>query len=88
MQCYNNLRRISQVKTTGISMNVAKVALILILLLLMVVIFFALTGMDVRNPMAAIERIIGWTIELNRSLNRMMREFMFSISTSIREWFQ
>ena len=69
-------------------MNVAKVALILIFLLLMVVIFFALTGMDVQNPMAAVERIVGWTIELNRSLNRMMREFMFSISTSIRERFQ
>jgi len=88
MQCYNYLRRISQVKTTGIGMNVAKVVLILIVLLLLVVVFFAMTGMDVNNPMIAIERIIGWTIELNRTLNRMMREFMFSIRTSIQERFQ
>ena len=69
-------------------MNVAKVALILIFLLLLVIIFFAMTGMDVNNPMIAVERIIGWTIELNRTLNRMMREFMFSIRTSIQERFQ
>ena len=88
MRCYNYLRRISQVNTTGIGMNVAKVALILIFLLLLVVIFFAMTGMDVNNPMIAIEKIVGWTIELNRTLNRMMREFMFSIRTSIQERFQ
>ena len=69
-------------------MNVAKVALILIVLLLMVVIFFALTGMDVRNPMVAVERIIGWTIELNRTLNRLMREFLISVRTTLREGFQ
>jgi len=69
-------------------MNVAKVALILIFLLLLVVIFFAMTGMDVNNPMAAVERIIGWTVELNRALNRMMRELLFSIRTSVRERFQ
>ena len=69
-------------------MNVAKVVLILIFLVLLVIIFFALTGLDVNNPMGALERTLAWTIELNRSLNRMMREFMFSIRTAIQERFQ
>ena len=69
-------------------MNVAKVVLILIFLVLLVIIFFALTGLNVNNPMDALERILAWTIELNRSLNRMMREFMFSIRTAIQERFQ
>ncbi len=69
-------------------MNVAKVVLILIFLVLLVIIFFAITGLDVNNPMIALERIVAWTIQMNRSLNRMMREFMFSIRTSIQERFQ
>ena len=69
-------------------MNVAKVALILIFLLLLVVIFFALTGLDVNNPMPAIERILAWVVRLNRTLNMMMRDFIFSIQKSIREGFR
>ncbi len=48
-------------------MNVAKVALTLIFLLLMIIIFFALTGLDVNHPMAAVERIIAWSARLNRT---------------------
>lgn len=69
-------------------MNVAKVALILIFLLLLIVIFFALTGLDVNNPMPAVERILAWVIRLNRTLNVMMRNFILSIQNSIRESFQ
>ncbi len=69
-------------------MNVAKVALILIFLLLMVIVFFALTGLDVNNPMPAIERILAWVVRLNRTLNVMMRDFIISIQNSIRETFQ
>lgn len=69
-------------------MNVAKVALILIFLLLLVIIFFALTGMDVRNPMPAVVRILDWVVELNRTLSRILQEFIFSIRISIKERFQ
>jgi hypothetical protein len=66
-------------------MNVAKVALILIFLLLLIIVFFALTGLDVRNPMPAIERILAWTIELNRSVSRAIQNFFASVRISIRE---
>lgn len=69
-------------------MNIAKVALILIFLLLLVIIFFALTGLDVNNPMPAIERILAWAVRMNRTLNMMMRNFILSIQNSIRETFQ
>ncbi len=65
-------------------MNVAKVALILILLALLIIIFFALTGLDIDHPMAAVERIIAWSIRLNRTINMMIRELFLSIQT----WFQ
>ncbi len=65
-------------------MNVAKAALILILLALLIIIFFALTGLDIDHPMAAVERIVAWSIRLNRSINMMIREIFFSIQT----WFQ
>ncbi len=65
-------------------MNVAKVFLILIFLALLIIVFFALTGLDVNNPMAAVERIIAWSIRLNRTVNMMIREFFLSIRT----WFQ
>jgi len=65
-------------------MNVAKVALTLIFLLLLIIIFFALTGLDVNHPMAAVERIITWSARLNRTVNLMLRELFLSI----RIWFQ
>ena len=69
-------------------MNSAKVILILIFLLLFVIIFFALTGMDVRNPMPAVVRILDWLVQLNRTLSRMLQEFFFSVRMSIKERFQ
>lgn len=69
-------------------MNVAKVALILILLLLLIIILFALTGLDVKNPMVAVERIVAWTVRFNRTANQVMREFFFSVRDTIRESFQ
>jgi hypothetical protein len=65
-------------------MNVAKVALVLILLFLLIIILFALTGLDVNHPMAAVERIIAWSIRLNRTINMMIRD----VFLSIRIWFQ
>ena len=62
-------------------MNVAKVTIILIFLLLLIVIFFALTGLDVNHPMAAVERIIAWAGRLNRTVNQMLQELFQSIRT-------
>jgi len=69
-------------------MNSAKVVLILIFLLLSIIIFFALTGLDVRNPMPAVVRILDWVVQLNRTLSRMLQEFLFSVRMSIKERFQ
>lgn len=69
-------------------MNVAKVVLILILLLLLIIIFFALTGLDVNNPMAAVERAVAWLVWFNRTANQVLREFFLSIRNTIRESFQ
>jgi len=65
-------------------MNIAKAVLIMIFLALLIIIFFALTGLDVNHPMAAVERIIAWMGRLNRTINLMIREFFLSIRT----WFQ
>jgi len=65
-------------------MNIAKAILIMIFLALLIIIFFALTGLDVNHPMAAVERIIAWMGRLNRTINLMIREFFLSI----RIWFQ
>ncbi|MGB2965267.1 MAG: hypothetical protein WBB69_14900 [Anaerolineales bacterium] len=69
-------------------MDVSKVALILIVLFLLIIIMFALTGLDVNNPMPAVERIIAWAVELNRSVSRMLRDFLLSVRNSILESFQ
>ena len=69
-------------------MNVAKVALILIFVLMLVVIMFALTGLDVNNPMPTIERILAWAVRMNRTLNMLMRDFILSIQNSIRDSFR
>ena len=66
------------------NMNVSKTILLLILLVLIVIIFFALTGIDVRKPEQATLTLIDKIGQLNRALNRMLREFLFSI----RVWFQ
>ncbi len=65
-------------------MNLAKAVLIIIFLALLIIIFFALTGLDVNHPMAAVERIIAWSTRLNRTINMMIRDLFLSI----RIWFQ
>jgi len=62
-------------------MNVAKVTIILIFLLLLILIFFALTGLDVNHPMAALERAIAWSARLNRTVNQMLQELFQTIRT-------
>ncbi|MCJ7716284.1 MAG: hypothetical protein MUO54_07170 [Anaerolineales bacterium] len=69
-------------------MNTAKVALILIFLLLLIIVFFALTGLDVNHPMAAVERIIAWSARLNRIANQMLRDFFISIRVWLQESFK
>jgi len=64
-------------------MNTAKVALYLIMTLLAVVIFFALTGMDVRDPMPAVARIIDWSIQLNQRVNARVQGFFSRIRIKI-----
>jgi hypothetical protein len=69
-------------------MNAAKVILILVFLLLLIIIFFALTGLDVRNPMPTVVRILDWVVQLNRTLSKMLQDFLFSVRMSIKERFQ
>ena len=64
-------------------MNVARVALYIILTLLMIVIFFALTGLDVRNPMPAVERSIAWLGRFNRSINARINAFFYRIRVRV-----
>ena len=69
-------------------MKSAKTILILIILVLIVIIFFAVTGLDVNNPAAAMERIIAWTVRVNRQANTILREFFYSVRTWILDLFQ
>ena len=64
-------------------MNVARIALFLILTLLAIVIFFALTGLDVRNPMPAVERMIAWTGQFNRTINARINAFFYRLRVRI-----
>jgi Na+/H+ antiporter NhaC len=68
-------------------MNVAKVAIVIILLILMIVVFFALTGLNVRNPMPAVERIIAWLGRVNRSINTYLQGVFYRIRNDIRSRF-
>jgi len=60
-------------------MNTAKIAIYLIMTLLAVVIFFALTGMNVRDPMPAVARIIDWSVNLNRTVSARVQTFFAQI---------
>ncbi len=64
-------------------MNIAKIALMIIMTLLVIVIFFALTGMNVKDPMPAVERIIAWTARLNRSVNARLGGFFSKVRSFI-----
>jgi hypothetical protein len=68
-------------------MNTSKVILIIIFVLFLILIFFALTGIDVRNPEQAALTLIDKLAQLNRSLNRMVRNLIYSIRNSFQERF-
>jgi len=68
-------------------MNTSKVILIIIFVMLLILIFFALTGIDVRNPEQAALTIIDKLAQLNRALNRMVRNLIFNIQNSFQEFF-
>ncbi|HDD55995.1 MAG TPA: hypothetical protein ENG59_07130 [Chloroflexi bacterium] len=63
--------------------NPAKAALLLILLLFLIVAFFALTGVDVRKPEQSAVKLAEKVLQLNRAINQMARNVIFSI----RMWF-
>ena len=67
--------------------NTSKVILIIILLLLLVLIFFILTGIDVRKPEEAALTLYEKAVELNRAINRAMRNFFYNVRSSFRERF-
>ena len=64
--------------------NPAKAALLLILLVFIVITFFALTGIDVSKPEQSANQMVVKLGQLNRAINQMIRNVIFSI----RMWFQ
>jgi hypothetical protein len=64
-------------------MNTAKAALYIIMTLLAVVIFFALTGMNVRDPMPAVARMIDWSVRLNQTVSARIQGFFTRIRVRI-----
>ena len=68
-------------------MNTSKTILIIIFLMLLIIIFFAYTGIDARKPEDAMYKLIDKITELNRAINRMVRNLIWSIRTGIEERF-
>jgi len=68
-------------------MNISKAILILIFLTLLIIIFFAYTGIDARKPEEAMYKLIDKLTEINRAINRMVRNLIWSIRTGIEERF-
>lgn len=68
-------------------MNISKAILIILFVLILILIFFALTGIDVRQPEQAAIKLIDKLAQLNRSLNRMVRNLIFNIRNSFQERF-
>jgi hypothetical protein len=69
-------------------MNISKWALIIIFFALAVLIFFTLTGLNIKNPVPAVERMLAWLAQLNRTINLQMRIFYQSIRTRLNEGFR
>jgi hypothetical protein len=67
--------------------NPAKTILLIILLLLIILVFFALTGINLRQPEQAAYTLVDKVIELNRAINRAMRQFFYSIRLKVRDTF-
>jgi len=68
-------------------MNPSKAILIIVFLILLIIIFFAYTGIDARKPEDAMYKLIDKLTELNRAINRMVRNLIWSIRTGIEERF-
>ena len=64
--------------------NPAKAALLLILLVFIIITFFALTGVNVNKPEQSAIKLAEKLTQLNRAINQMMRNVIFSV----RSWFQ
>jgi len=64
--------------------NPAKTALLLILLIFIIIAFFALTGIDVRKPEQSAYQLAEKLGQLNRTINRAVRNAFYSI----RMWFK
>ena len=68
-------------------MNTSKAILVIIFVLLLVIIFFAFTGIDVREPEQAAYTLVDKVVELNRAINRMVRNLIWNIRNSFQERF-
>ncbi len=68
-------------------MNVSKAILIIIFVLLLIIIFFAFTGIDVRKPEQAVYKLVDKAVEINRAINRFVRNLVWNIRTSFQERF-
>jgi len=68
-------------------MNTSKAILIIVFVLILILIFFAFTGIDVRKPEQAAFKLVEKVVELNRAVNRMMRNLIWNIRTSFQERF-
>ena len=68
-------------------MNTSKAILIVIFLMLLIILFFAYTGIDARKPEDAMYKLIDKLTEINRAINRMVRNLIWSIRTGIEERF-
>lgn len=69
-------------------MNLSKWALIIIFLALLILVFFTLTGLNIKNPVPAVERGLAGLARLNRAINLQMRTFYQSIRIRINEGFR
>lgn len=68
-------------------MNTSKTILIIIFIMLLIIIFFAYTGIDARKPEQAMYKLIDKLIEINHAINRMVRNLIWNIRTSVQGWF-
>jgi cell shape-determining protein MreC len=67
--------------------NPAKTILLIILLLIIILVFFALTGIDLRQPEKAAYTLVDKVLELNRAINRAVRQFFYSIRLKLKDTF-
>jgi Na+/H+ antiporter NhaC len=68
-------------------MNTSKAILIIIFIIILIIIFFAYTGIDAREPEQAMYKLIDKLTEINRAINRMVRNLIWNIRTGIEERF-